>query len=401
MSEDHPPSPLASLLQPLTAYGEAAAGKRGLLFRTRILPDCPQALTLDIEALHDALLELLDNAVRYTRTGVVRLTLASGDDPGSLRCTVEDSGNGIAAERLDALLAAAMGADNGLPVGGLAQVATLARQLGGQFSAHSEPGRGSRFQLLIPLQGQQRPAAAAGIAAVAEPPTAADQRFAQLGGRVLMAEDNRANALLISHLLERVGTEVRTVADGQAALEAAQWEEFDLILMDMRMPVMDGLEATRMLRLTGFARPIIALTANTSAEDRAAARAAGCDAFLAKPIKTQPFFQTLAHFLHPEDAVATGMTDDSAVDPGFLAALQAEFQETLPIKLAALKQGLRDGDLEHIAAVAHQLKGVAGNFGRPEVTHSSGQLEQAARQGDHTTVSEILAVLESQCRSPV
>ena len=217
----------------------------------------------------------------------------------------------------------------------------------------------------------------------------------RLHGRVLLAEDDADLRQLLSLELQRLGLAVEAVADGQAAVDTAQQASFHAVLMDLQMPVLDGLDATRMLRLTGLAEPIIALSAHVDAETRHRALDAGCNEILAKPVSPDRLHATLAHLLGngPDPAAAPLPIED---DPRY-ATLREDFLDALSDRIGALRRAYDSHHDRELASLAHQLKGVAGSFGRPEITRLAGELEDLARQTDPhhgSRGAQILAALE-------
>jgi signal transduction histidine kinase/ActR/RegA family two-component response regulator len=239
---------------------------------------------------------LISNALKFTDKGRIGVRLER--DAGSVTMTVTDSGVGIEAETLSRLFAKFEQADasttrrHGGTGLGLSICRELAELMGGTIAAQSEPGRGSTFQVTLPLPWQGKAAAPAPA-----PATASD--FAPARPlRVLAAEDNAINQLVLKTLLVQVGVQPEIVSDGQAALEAWRHEPWDLILMDVQMPGMDGPTAARAIRAeeaaSGRARtPIVALTANAMAHQVADYAAAGMDSHVAKPIEAEALYAAL------------------------------------------------------------------------------------------------------------
>jgi signal transduction histidine kinase/CheY-like chemotaxis protein len=285
------------LLQP------PAVAKR-IRLSTRFDAALPHLARSDGDRVRQVLVNLVSNAVKFTSHGTVTVGvgITAGSQPGSpgtLLFEVEDSGIGIADDRLHLLFQRFSQVDSSLtrPYGGtglgLAISKSLVDLLGGEIGVESKLGRGSRFWFTVPLAVDHGQAAASEVGhAAAEP--------ARLVGRILLAEDSQTNAALAMRLLQRKGAEVVLVSDGRQALEAIQHTPCDLVLMDVSMPNMDGIEATRRIRTLGgsFATiPIIGLTAHALAGDRAACEAAGMNDYVAKPFNRIAFLRTVADWL--------------------------------------------------------------------------------------------------------
>ncbi len=266
----------------------------------------PADLVGDPVRLQQALLNYANNAVKFTEQGglTIRARLAElTGDSALLRFEVQDTGIGIAPEVLPRLFAAFEQADasstrraggSGL---GLAITRKLAELMGGEAGASSQPGVGSSFWFTVRLR---RDLVAAGLgpqAAAQGAEQAIRQRHA--GARVLLAEDNAVNAEVAQALLEDAGLVVELAEDGMAAVRLALARDYQLVLMDMQMPGMDGLDACRTIRQrhASAALPIIAMTANAFAEDEAHCRAAGMDDFVSKPVNPDSLYRLLLHWL--------------------------------------------------------------------------------------------------------
>jgi len=272
------------------------------------LGDVPPWLTGDPTRLHQALLNYAGNAVKFTQHGTMalRARLLADDASGVLlRFEVQDTGPGIEAAELPRLFGAFEQADTsttrryggtGL---GLAITRSLAVLMGGEAGAESMPGSGSTFWFTARLQ-RGAPAALAAPQAASAKLQAELQRL-HAGQRILLAEDNEVNLEIALAMLSGVGLAVETAVDGLQALALVRAGQYDLVLMDMQMPVMDGLAATRAIRtLPGCAGlPIVALTANAFIEDRRACTEAGMNDFLTKPISHATLLTTLLKWLPP------------------------------------------------------------------------------------------------------
>ena len=264
------------------AIVESQCLARGLNLIVDVSADLPASLMGDEGRLRQVTLNFLSNAVKFTSAGAIRLTVA--EDAGRLRVAVSDSGIGIAPDKIAQLFDRFTQADasttrvyggTGL---GLAISHRLIEMMGGQIGADSRPGEGSTFWFMIPLRCAEAAGIKAAPADMVVPP----------GLRVLMADDASANRELVTAIMGGLGVDLDTVCDGAEAVEAVRLGGYDLVLMDVHMPVMDGLAATRAIRAMEGAvarTPIVALTANVQPEHVERCLAAGMDGHVGKPIQ--------------------------------------------------------------------------------------------------------------------
>ncbi len=242
------------------------------------------------------------------------------------------------------------------------------------------------------------------------------------GLRVLLAEDNGVNQQLAKRLLERRGHLVTIAGNGLEALAALDKRDFDLVLMDVQMPEMSGIEAAAAIRererVTGAHLPIIAMTARAMAGDREQCLAAGMDAYLSKPVRTPQLFEAIARLASPVGARDAGQAPDGELtgsalsgskeimdstwaleqmdgDEQLLAQISALFLEDYPKRLSLLRQAVSSHNAKDIVAEAHTLKGSAGNFGAEPTVEAARRLEQVDQEGDWTGVGESIGALEA------
>ncbi|MFO1337891.1 MAG: ATP-binding protein [Burkholderiaceae bacterium] len=289
---------------------EASARAKGLRLGQTLDPSLPVRLLGDERRLGQVLLNFLGNAVKFTQQGEVHLSVSPVRDDGErlwLRFEVSDTGIGLTVEQQARVFDAFEQADASTTrrFGGSGLGLTISRELcqlmGGQIGVASQPGQGSRFWILVPLQRLVVDEGAV-TAAVSRP-----QRLPhwQMPGPVLVVEDNAVNQEVIQALLARHGLATELAGDGAVAVAMAQARSYPLVLMDMHMPLMDGLEATRRIRRLPLhgGTPIIAMTANVYEDDRQRCLDAGMNAHLAKPIDPQALERLLREWLG-EPAVA-------------------------------------------------------------------------------------------------
>ncbi|RAK56808.1 ATP-binding protein [Phenylobacterium deserti] len=279
---------ISRLVSSIAELHRASAEAKGLAFSWTVAPAVDGRFAGDTVRLTQVLSNLLSNAVKFTETGAVRLDVSG--EGREIRFVVSDTGIGFDAEVKARLFRRFEQADTSIRrrfggTGlGLAISRSLAEIMGGRVEADSAPGRGSTFTVTVPLERLADTPAAE--------PEAAQEPFDISGLRVLLAEDHPTNQKVVQLVLESVGVVPLIVDNGVLALEALAEQAFDVVLMDMQMPELDGLEATRRLRALeaaqGLARtPVIMLTANALDEHIRAGREAGADFHLAKPIRAQ------------------------------------------------------------------------------------------------------------------
>jgi PAS domain S-box-containing protein len=299
----------------LDLFAHEAADK-GVELILELAPEVPLSLVGDPLRLGQVLINFANNAVKFTEQGSIRIRALLQSERGDalmLRFEVSDTGIGLAPEQQARLFQSFQQADSsttrkyggtGL---GLAICRRLAELMGGEVGVRSAPGRGSTFWFTARLERGR------GQTLRTEPVASLADTSALRGRRALLAEDNKINQQVGLALLNKLGLEVDLAADGALALERVRQQHYDIVLMDMQMPVMDGLEATRRIRaLPGQDRmPIIAMTANAMAEDRQRCLAAGMNDHIAKPIVPASLARTLATWLPANLAPAA----DTASDP--------------------------------------------------------------------------------------
>ena len=311
---EHIPCSPVQLVADVQSLMQVRADAKNLPFNIEYIGAVPETIQSDPTRLKQILVNLIGNAIKFTETGGVRLVTRFDDDGAepNMQFDIVDTGLGMTEEQVGKLFQAFTQADTsttrkfggtGL---GLMISRRLAEMLGGTITVDSEPGEGSTFRITVttgPLDGVKMLDDHA-TATIAQPETAAAPKADadKLDCRILLAEDGPDNQRLITHFLNKAGAEVTVKENGKLAADAAlaardEGSPFDVILMDMQMPVMDGYEATGLLRQKGYTAPIIALTAHAMASDRQKCIDAGCDDYASKPVNRKKLIETVRQHL--------------------------------------------------------------------------------------------------------
>ena len=369
-----PYEPKAVVERTLSIVASKAKAK-GLTVSTHVAPELPVAVRGDPVRLRQVLTNLLANAVKFTEQGSVTLTVdvSPAQTEPTLHFCVQDTGMGISPEAQERIFAPFEQADTSTTRthGGTGLGLSISRQLvermGGRLWVESSLGQGSAFHFALPL----RPCLPEEIVSEPEPAWSLGEHASAL--RVLLDEDTEINQLVARRMLEQDGHDVVVAANGREAV--AWWREggTDLILMDVQMPVMDGLEATAAIRAgeqgTSAHVPIVALTAHAMKEDRATCLAAGMDGYLSKPFRRAEMRRVLSRFGpsqgnpaprgagEPERPVfdEADQADRFGRDPAFLKELLTLFAAELPGRVGAIQSALDAGADAEVARLAHAL----------------------------------------------
>ena len=384
----------------------------------------PQTVLCDPLRLRQIVLNLVNNAIKFTGQGGVRVVagLLPGDAP-RYALKVIDTGIGIPAEKIGALFEAFVQADSSIArkyggTGlGLVISRKLARALGGDVTVASEVGKGSVFTLTFetgPLDGVAMLAPGQihdhrGEAAVEA------GRWSIPSARVLVVDDGAENRELVSLVLSQQGLWVEEAENGQIAVEMALKGGFDVILMDMQMPVMDGYAATRALRAAGVKAPIVALTANAMSGFEIQMKEAGCDVFLTKPIDIDQLIGAVAKLLGGK-RIGSAKAEVRPAIAGSVAAAEIrsrfagetrllpilrKFLRRLHEQLAEVREMQARNDFSAIAQFAHWLRGSAGSMGYDVFAAPATELEAAAKAAKGERVAQLLSEVQHMAQRVV
>jgi len=316
---------LQRVLQDVITPMQAQAREKGLHFRTHLRPGLPRVVWLDPTRLRQLLFNLLSNAVKFTERGAIDLEVQAHEGAQAhsvtLVLTVRDTGIGMSAQATARLFERFYQIDSSLQRRhggsglGLNITRSLVDMMGGQINLTSREGQGSVFTLVLPTETRDE-ADAAFVDTAAPPPTTPDAQpspaTAPAPLKVLVVDDHPVNQKLATALLQKMGHEVHPAGNGRQALEQVRTQAFDLVLMDLHMPDMDGLDSTRHIRRLPPPRgqvPVVALTANAMEATQRDTEAAGCDGFLTKPIQVKELKSVLARCQAAPHRRRTGDSD--------------------------------------------------------------------------------------------
>lgn len=405
------------VLDEVTSLIRIKAQEKNLEFTVSYETPVPGQICSDPLRIKQVLLNLCSNALKFTEHGSVRIRVFC--DPARERLTLDvvDTGIGLTETQASRLFTPFTQADStttkkyggtGL---GLSLSKNLADLLGGDLLlVQSAPGAGSTFRLSIAT------GSLASIELLTAPPQRVtrelDKRMATPvetldGIKILLAEDTEPLQEIMAMFLRKAGATVVITVNGQDAVREAEGGDFDVVLMDVQMPLMDGLQATRRLRSSGFDKPIIALTANAMSEDRERCLAAGCNLFLSKPVSKPALFDAIRRSTRPTTTLAPQVYAAAMIsaksepiysslemdDPDY-QELVAKYIKQLPSTIGELVDSYQRQDWESLRKKVHSLKGTGGNYGFDVITAVSSTLEEQVRQHNAARVNELLAQLQ-------
>jgi PAS domain S-box-containing protein len=406
---------LAEALKPLALR----ASLNNLRFEYVVSEDVPDHLIGDPHRLRQILMNLVSNAIKFTHAGRIAVSVHRESILGSrvaLRFSVRDTGIGIPPEKHGLIFDPFTQADGsttwkyggtGL---GLSIASGLVKMMDGRIWVESQPGQGATFYFTVTMTSTgkkvvHRPARF-------DVPRRGDKR----NMRILLAEDNTVNQKLATHVLEREGHHVQVARSGREAIGMLQREEFDLVLMDIQMPELDGLQATahirQMERISGKRLPIVAMTAQTGDSDRQRCLKAGMDAYVSKPIRASELMNLIesvvpggcfmesktdqkslvdVQFAHLDEALALSRVGG---DFELLREVVGLFLDDYPRALEKIRNALAANDASGVEHNAHSLKGSVSTFGAKDVFEAALALEKMGRGGNLSGAQESMRTLE-------
>lgn len=392
------------ILSDVHSFISLLAENKGLFFDIDYDFPIPKTIVTDPVRLKQVVINLCSNAVKFTEKGGVHVKVSFNND--LLVVDVIDTGIGLNKEQIMRIFNPFTQADTsttrqyggtGL---GLHLSKQLAKRLGGDITVESTMGVGSCFSLTITTGEIDKDKLLLYLPKVKKESTQAiiDGAVAQVSGLVLLAEDNPDNQRLVSMYLKKIGADVVVVNNGKEALEKTRDNEFDLILMDMQMPIMNGIDATTRLRDMNYKKPIVALTANAMKEDVDACYKAGCDDFIQKPISQQKFKDTVEKFLKPVDETLenhTPLISSLLIDEPDMIDLVERFVNKLPLYISNIVESSEVGNWDDVSKYSHDLKGTSGNFGFKELYQLMQSIEFELTKENYMNIELMVNQLHS------
>ena len=369
----------------------------------------PNVIFNDALRLKQIIINLCGNALKFTKAGKVSIKIHCDVEEEKIFFTVIDSGIGLTESQKEKIFNAFTQADTsttreyggtGL---GLSLSKKFAEKMGGTITVESLQGIGSQFCLSIST-GKIDPSHL--IMGAPELPEKIDNITYQydfsslVKGSILIAEDNKDNQQLLSIFLSDIGADICFVENGQDAIDKTRAKIYDLILMDMQMPVMGGIEATKALRAANYTAPIVALTANAMSSDYDMCMEAGCDDFLTKPVNKEKLFQVIYKYLevqeekiNEEEIASTVFTHRNIK----MQELIIKFVKSLPGRIKVIEDMLVEEKWHDMRSEIHKLKGIGTSMGYPQITEMAGAIDYELMQENYFEVETLILSLKNIC----
>ncbi|AZQ83526.1 response regulator [Colwellia sp. Arc7-635] len=378
---------LHDILQELANMFTLQATSKGLTFA--ILHTLPNPFLIEIDGFRvkQILINLCSNAIKFTPKGHVELNISRSD--GSLIFKITDSGIGMSSSQLQNLFESFTQGDSSISrrfggTGlGLCLSDQLAKIMGGKIDVESELNQGSVFAFSLPCE--ESAAEQYTESTILANDSNNEKQLEQLQGKILLADDHNDNRRLIARLLASLGLEVLTARNGREAVALFEQHQPTLILMDIQMPEMDGIEAFKILRQKGCETPIVALTANAMSHEISHYLSLGFDGHLSKPIERNIFIPTIARYYG--DAISQEVANAS-FNKVEMEDLVEEFKSNLVLEQQDLVLHINNNDFDQLSRLSHRIAGAAQMFGFADLSKYAIQLEMVIKKNDTTIIND-------------
>lgn len=398
------PFSLFDITEDIDSIFRVAAVEKGLSFELNYHFPLPDKLVSDPVRIKQVLMNLCSNAVKFTRAGRVVMDVMFDRKAARLNFKVQDTGIGLDQRQITKLFTPFEQADSstsrefggtGL---GLHISRLLADRLNGGIDIKSEPGVGSTFDFYVYCGHMEEDNLLLSVNHLSEQPSNYNvDTTVQLGGHVLLVEDSVDNQRLISMYIRKTGAPVSIANNGQEAVEMVSKHDYDLVLMDMQMPMMDGIEATRLIRKNGYKGVIVMLTANVMKEDIQRCLDSGCNDYFSKPINRAEFNQLLFKYLKQDTLVSDieePLISDLVKEGPEFVELVKSYAEQLPDLMNNIKEKYAAGDLEALKKLVHNMKGTGGNLGYIVLSEMCAELEFSIAKNERQEIENYLEKLD-------
>jgi PAS domain S-box-containing protein len=402
---------LKRLVKKIHGVMSSRARKKGLKFNLHVDPDLPAILKGDPVRFQQVMINLIGNAIKFTHRGYVKINCGyAQDDASCFLFSVKDSGIGLPKDKMASIFDAFTQADASTTRGfggtglGLSIAKKLVELMGGQIWVESKPRQGSTFYFTAKFEV---------VSQNLETDTAVNQKIAKapiVPGlspdeplKMLLVDDYEHNLTILLHYLKGENFVIDTAEDGVEALEKFKTEQYDIVLMDMQMPVMDGYDATRHIRMIEKEQkrdrtPVIAVSAYALKGELKKSIDAGCDDHLNKPVKKSKLMAMLAKHLQPKDDETESSKERAEESPSYpVVVCDPILKELIPDYLGHFQKRIWDmnkalikNDYEPVEEFGHNIKGSGGGYGFEEITRIGALLEAAAQKKDRQAAGELL-----------
>ncbi len=401
------PVPVFKLLNDIKLLVQNDAESKGVEFSLDYKFPLPLTINTDPVRLKQILLNLVSNAIKFTDKGSVTVRVQCFKEKQTIEFDIIDTGIGLTPEQSSKLFNPFTQADNSTTrkFGGTGLGLYLSKQLverlDGTIAVDSVMNVGSRFTVSIAtgnLKHVEFVDSTSEMIGAQDNLDEQDVLVKRFTGNILLVEDNENNQRLISFYLKKMGVTFAIANNGKEGMDEALAGDYDVVLMDMQMPVMDGLEATIKLRAQDYNRPIIALTANSLKADQERYIAAGCNSYLSKPIDKNKFYTVISEYLQPEESQPQQLEPlrSSLVgEDNEITELIDIYVQKYPEMVKKLREAFEKRDWESLKKYAHDLKGTGGNFGFREVSETAKLLEFEVCKKNETAAATYLDDLDN------
>lgn len=402
---------LVSLFAEVQSYMEGFAKEKNLEFGLKLNYPLPANINIDPTRLKQILLNLCNNAIKFTAEGRVDMQVYLDRNRDRFIFVVSDTGLGMSEEQqLRLFTAFSQGQQSSdRRYGGTGLGLYISKQLiemmGGHIKVTSQQGLGSQFAVYLPWQQAETSdmlTSQKQADSILQNKQHVEKALPQIKGHILCVDDNEDNLRLVDYLLNKTGARTSLARNGVEALAQAEENSFDLILMDMQMPEMDGLEATKQLLEKGYDKPIIMLTANVDKDSKKQVKEAGATDHFSKPIVTERFYAMLNQYLgqNTQAAQAKELSDDPETEqtPNGFALLQQQYKSSFKQKADDIELALEQQDWTELKHLMHKIKGSAGSYGFDSISQLALEVEAPLEREEYTDVELVARAMLKEMR---